>query len=212
MRHLKFAAGILGIAGLALRLAEDVRLHRLRKRLARVSDETFLKTARSLNAFESSLARLALEKSANEDVRAFADHILEKEGDVTGDLIEIMDMARENDVLSSQSARPGVGDRSPPSRSPSSGVSEKKQDESFKPIYHGWVDDLQNAKAAGFDQTFVDVGQTVYQGAVSVFEAYVRDDATGPLKDYAARNIPRLQARLSQLQGLDLSVLQPVEA
>ncbi|GGZ24310.1 DUF4142 domain-containing protein [Asticcacaulis endophyticus] len=210
MRHLKFAAGILGIAGLALRLAEDVRLHRLRKRLARVSDETFLKTARSLNAFESSLARLAVEKSTNDDVRAFADHVLEKEGDVTGDLIEIMDVARENDVLSSESARPGVGDRSPPSRSPSSGVSEKKSN--FKPIYHGWVDDLQHAKAAGFDQTFVDVGQTVYQGAVSVFEAYVRDDATGPLKDYAARNIPRLQARLSQLQALDLSVPQPVEA
>ncbi|WKL58362.1 DUF4142 domain-containing protein [Asticcacaulis sp. ZE23SCel15] len=181
MRHLKFAAGILGIAGLALRLAEDVRLHRLRKRLARVSDETFLKTARSLNAFESSLARLALEKSANDDVRAFADHVLEKEGDVTGDLIEIMDMGPVTET-------------------------------NFKPIYHGWVDDLQHAKAAGFDQTFVDVGQTVYQGAVSVFEAYVRDDATGPLKDYAARNIPRLQARLSQLQGLDLSVPQPVEA
>lgn len=180
MRHLRLAVGILGLAGLALRVAEDVRLLRLRKRLARVSDETFLKTARSLNAFESSLARLALEKSDNEDVRVFADHVLEKEGDVTSDLIEIMD----------------------------AGLAP---DEGFKPIYHGWVDDLQKAKPADFDQSFVDIGQTVYQGAVSVFEAYVRDDATGPLKDYAARNIPRLQARLVQLQGLDLSVPQPVE-
>ncbi|WAC47253.1 DUF4142 domain-containing protein [Asticcacaulis sp. SL142] len=181
MRHLRFAAGILGVVGFALRLAEDVRLHRLRKRLARVSDETFLKTARSLNAFEGSLARLALETSVNDDVRAFADHVLEKEGDVTGDLIEIMDV-----------------DQAP--------------DQHFKPIYHGWVDDLQKAKAAEFDQAFVDVGQTVYQGALSVFEAYVRDDGAGTLKTYAARNIPRLQARLSQLQALDLSAPQPIEA
>ncbi|MDC7676608.1 DUF4142 domain-containing protein [Asticcacaulis machinosus] len=181
MRHLRLAIGILGLAGLALRLAEDVRLHRVRKRLARVSDETFLKTARSVNAFESSLARLALEKSTNDDVRAFADHVLEKEGEVTNDLIEIMDVNLVTEA-------------------------------DFKPIYHGWVDDLQKANLDRFDQSLVDIGQTVYQGAVSVFEAYVRDDATGPLKDYAARNIPRLQARLSQLQGLDLSVPQPVMA
>lgn len=174
MRYIRLAVGILGLAGLGLRFIEDIRLRRLRARLARVTDETFLVTARSLNAFESSLARLALETSATPDVRAFAEHVLEKEGAVTNDLIEIM----------KASAMPAYD---------------------FKPIYHAWIDDLQKAKHSAFDQSLVTIGQTVYQGAVSVFEAYVRDDASGPLKDYAARNIPRLQARISQLKALDLS-------
>jgi putative membrane protein len=68
------------------------------------------------------------------------------------------------------------------------------------------IEKLQNARGRAFDQAYVNAQRQAHEGAVSLFRAYVRSSAAGPLKEFAQKTLPTLEQHLKMIQGVSREI------
>ena len=132
----------------------------------------FAETAASSNWFEIESSRLALGRSANEDIRAFAEHMIE-DHTAAG---EKMQAAAESD-----------GVMPPPA------MSEKEQAK---------LDELQSAEGEAFDQAYLTAQAAAHDEAVALFTAFSINGPESALREFAAATLPTLEEHQTSVRRL----------
>lgn len=132
----------------------------------------FAISAASSDMFEVESSKVALEKSGREDVKAFAQHMVEDHGKTT-------------EKLKAAATADGVGPFSAP---------DSKRAQMIK--------NAQQAKDDHFDATYLSLQVQGHQEAVALFEKYASDGAGANLKAFATESLPTLKQHLEEAQAL----------
>lgn len=163
MHHLILVAGLTGFATPALANV--------------TSAEDFVKKAASANQFEIESSEIALEKSQNEEVKNFAQSVLEDHknaGDQLESAVEASDVDAE--------------------------VSEELDSKHKK-----MIDELQAASGSQFDSKYVSMQKSAHKEAVNLFDSYAKQGKDKELQDYAQDTLPVLQGHARHVDQLKLS-------
>jgi putative membrane protein len=68
------------------------------------------------------------------------------------------------------------------------------------------IEKLQNARGRSFDQAYVSAQRQAHEEAVSLFRAYTRNGAAGPLKEFAQKTLPTLEQHLKMIQDVSQQI------
>ena len=128
--------------------------------------------AASSDMFEIQSSELALEMSQDEEIRAFAEQMIEDHTEAS----QMMMAAAETD---------GVA--------PPAGMMEKHQIE---------LEQLQAAGEDGFDAAYIAAQTTGHEEAVALFESFSTQGEESALRSFATETLPGLQEHLQEVQGL----------
>ena len=137
-------------------------------------DARFVGFAETVNDFEIKSGQLALTKSSNEFVRAYA----------TRAIAEHTTIAQS---LSRNRAEAGV---------------TMAPDEEVRKIAEDAMTRLNSLQGAEFDTAFADAQLRVQTAAVDQYGAYAQNGKSGPLRRYAQETLPKSQALLEYAKRL----------
>ena len=132
----------------------------------------FAEVAGSSNTFEIQSSELALERAENDDVRAFAE-------------LMVQDHTRAGEEMMAAAEADGV----PPPK----GMVEKHQTQ---------LDQLQAAEAASFDQAYLAAQAGAHDEAVALFDAYATQGQEGAFRDFADQTLPTLQEHKAHVDAM----------
>jgi putative membrane protein len=142
------------------------------------SDETkadvFVAKAAASDLFEIEAAKLALKRSTNADVKAFAGK-MEKAH------------AKTTEALKAAIAASGAA-ITPPTALPED--------------LQGKLDDLTKADDKDFDKAYADGQVDAHQAALNLMQRYAQDGDTAAIKAFAASTAPAVQEHLNMAEGL----------
>jgi len=143
---------------------------------AATSDTTtgFIKNAAIGNMFEIETSKVALEKSKDEDVRAFANQM-------------IKDHTKAGNEMKAALKKANI----PASAAPKA-LDEKHQAQ---------LDALKD-KSIGFDKQYLDAQVAAHGEAVTVFQDYSANGDNATLKDFATKTLPTLKGHQSHINAL----------
>ena len=68
------------------------------------------------------------------------------------------------------------------------------------------IEKLRTARGRSFDQTYLSAQRQAHQQAVSLFQAYTRNGAAGPLKEFAQKTLPTLEQHLKMIQDVNQQI------
>jgi putative membrane protein len=142
---------------------------------AKTSNTAFVKTAAIANKFEIDTSQLALQKTQNDDVKNFAQQMVDDHNKV-GDAMK--------DALSSSKTK-----MTPPD------TLDKK--------HQALMDKLQKMNGAAFDKEYVKIQLSAHKEAVKLFSDYSKSGGDKSLKDFAGQNLPTLKDHLDNVMKLD---------
>jgi putative membrane protein len=125
--------------------------------------QDFATKAGGAGMFEIQSSQLALTKSQNADIKAFAQKMVD-------------DHTKAADELKTAAASQGV--TVPAAMDADSTVNLQK---------------LQGASGADFDALYVQMQTDAHIAAVGLFAGYAQNGQAGPLKDYASKTVPTLK-------------------
>jgi putative membrane protein len=134
--------------------------------------QTFAEVAASSNLFEIESSQLALEQATNDEVRAFAEQMIE-DHTLAG---ENMKAAAEADGITPPAAK-----------------MEKEQSK---------LEELQSAEGEAFDQAYLTAQTAAHDEAVALFETFSTEGQESALRTFAAETLPTLQAHQTAVHGL----------
>ena len=134
--------------------------------------EAFAEMAASSNMFEIKSSELALERAENEDVRAFAEKM-------------VQDHTRAGEEMKAAAEAEGV--------TPPEAMVEKHQAQ---------LDQLEAVEGDTFEQAYLAAQATAHDEAVSLFDTYATQGKEGALRDFAAKTLPTLQEHKESVHGL----------
>jgi putative membrane protein len=139
------------------------------------SDATagFIKGATIGGKFEIKTSKLALEKSNDADIKAFANQMIKDHGKADKEMKSIL--------TSDQAA-----------------VVPKKLDEKHQTQF----DALKKATGADFDKQYIDAQVAAHGEAVSLFEDYSKNGDDAKLKDFATKTLPTLKGHQDHINML----------
>ncbi|WP_197424876.1 DUF4142 domain-containing protein [Bordetella sp. N] len=141
-------------------------------------DQRFLLQAAQAGLFEVAAGKLALAQSTNDDVKAYAQMMVDDHTDV-------------GKALEALAASKGATLPTEPSRAQQSVLRQ-----------------LQNSQRNRFDRAFVEkVAVTAHNDAVKLFTNAARNARDGDIKAFAEKNLPILQAHLEKGRALRTTVL-----
>lgn len=135
--------------------------------------QEFASMATASNMFEIESSRLALEKAASPDAKAFAQHMIDDHTKAG----EEMKAAAEN--------QGGIN-------LPSSVNDKHKQ----------MLDQLNAATGADFETQYLSMQVSAHKEAVALFDAFSTNGSEGPLKDFARKTLPTLQQHLEMVSTI----------
>lgn len=136
------------------------------------SAQTFVTKAGHGGMFEVQSSEIAVEKSQREDVKSFAQKMIQDHGKANGDLKRV---AGE------------VGAALPTK------LDSKHQSQ---------IDKLRSASAQSFDRTYIDAQMEAHREAVSLFSNYAKSGDNAQLKQLATETLPVLQQHERSVQEL----------
>lgn len=142
---------------------------------AKMDSTKFVKEAAMTDAFEIEAAKIALEKSRNDGVRRFAQHMID-----------------EHTKMSTQLKSAAANQRA------ATGEPAAEMDRAHR----GKLDDLRKASGADFDRKYVQMQVEGHQKALKLHQDYAKSGDEAALKKVATEAVPHVQAHLQQAQTL----------
>ena len=140
--------------------------------------DEFVMKASTANLFEIESAKVALERSTNPDVKAFAQKMVSDHG-TAGEAMKAA--ATTANVQGSVAS-----------------ILDKK--------HQKIIDDLKAEEAEDFDEEYVDEQEDAHRKTVKLFEKYAEDGEDASLKTFAANTLPTLKAHKSEVKTLEEKV------
>lgn len=137
--------------------------------------DEFVQKASQSGMFEIESSKIALSRSSNADVKAFAQQMID---DHTAAAAKLKAAAEAN----------GLG------ASVATALDEKHQKK---------LDKLTKEEADDFDDEYVDVQESAHRKAVKLFEDYAKDGDNAALKAHASETLPKLQQHKDHVQVLE---------
>lgn len=137
--------------------------------------DEFVQKASVANMFEIETSKLALTRSTNADVKAFAQHMID-------------DHTAAGTNLKATADKAGYG------ANVASTLDEKHQKK---------LDKLTKEDAEDFDDEYVDAQESAHKKAVKLFKSYADDGDNADLKGFAAQTLPTLEAHKTEVQALE---------
>lgn len=134
---------------------------------------SFLTTVAASNLFEIESSRLALTKSGNEKVKAFANQ-----------------MVADHTQAGTKFKQAVTEAKLPPPA--------EKLDTRHQAI----LDDLTKRDGTGFDQAYIKAQHDAHVEAVALFDAYARSGENPRIKKFAAELLPTLKQHLQQVPAM----------
>jgi putative membrane protein len=128
-----------------------------------VTPQDFANKAGPAGLFEIQSSQLALQKSQNADIKAFAQKMID-------------DHTKAADDLKAAAAKDGV---TVPATLDADGTTNLQK--------------LQGAKAADFDALYVQLQTDAHLAAVALYAGYAQNGAAGAIKDHATATLPTLK-------------------
>lgn len=140
--------------------------------------QQFADTASSSNTFEIESSQLALGRSQDEDVLAFAEQMI---ADHTA-AAEQMTAAAEQDGIT-----------------PATGMMDRHQE---------MLDSLNAAEDGQFDGAYIDAQIAAHEEAVALFDGYATNGEEGALKTFASETLPILEQHREHIRSIGSSPIQ----
>lgn len=166
MRHFNLFASIIGVIVLSAASAS-----------AHTSTKTFVHDASIANEFEIESSQLALDKSQNSDIKAFAQRMVD-------------DHTKTGDKL--KEALKSSGDKEQPA-------------ESLDDTHRQLLDKLKAASGADFDRQYIAIQTQAHKEAVHLFSDYAKSGKDAALKKFASDTLPTLKDHLKHVKELKAS-------
>lgn len=141
---------------------------------AATSSASFVKTASVANMFEIESSRVALEKSQDQNIKNFAQEMI-NDHSKTGDNLKATLQSANIDAQ------------------PSTTLDTAHQKK---------LNDLKNATGADFDRKYVQMQEDAHKEAVTLFQGYAQNGDNVDLKQFASDTLPTLEQHKSQIDSL----------
>lgn len=138
------------------------------------STEEFVRKASVANEFEIESSRLALEKSQNQNVKRFAQKMIDDHTKAGEQLKQALQNTNTN-------------------AAPEEGLDDKHQQK---------IDKLQNLSGDDFDRQYIAMQMKAHKNAVSLFSDYSMHGKDAAIKSFAAQTLPTLKKHLKHVQHL----------
>ena len=135
----------------------------------------FAQKAAYAGNFEIESSKLALERSSNAEVKAFAKKMID---DHTAAGAQLKAVAKEAGITLSDAAT----------------LDEKQQKE---------LDKLKETKASDFDDEYLDAQEDAHEDAVKLFKDYSKDGDNEKLREFATKTLPTLESHHTAVEKLD---------
>ena len=145
-------------------------------RAAALTAAQFARTAAISDLYEMESSRLAEQRSQNEQVKRFAQHMLRDHQKTTGELKAMLPQLQ--------------------------GVSAQQMPTSLDQQHQALVQQLQGAQGAQFDRLYAQQQLQSHQTAVDLFRAYAQSGDEARLKQWASQTLPSLEEHLREAQQL----------
>lgn len=139
-----------------------------------LTSEDFVRKASVANKFEIETSQLALEKSQNEDIKSFAQTMVDDHGK-TGSKLE--------ETLKSSNTEAQVA-------------------EELDPAHQKLLTKLEKSSGANFDKQYIAVQTDAHKQAISLFTDYSKNGKDQALKQFASDTLPDLKEHLSEVKQL----------
>jgi putative membrane protein len=148
----------------------------------KVDGETkkFVKNARIGGAFEIASSKLALEKTQNPDIRAFAERM-------------VSDHTKADEQLNQTVSNENVM------------VDQPSSADKLDKKHQGLLDKLRAANGTQFDRLYVQMQQQAHNEAVKLFSKYSKGGDNAALKNFAAETLPTLEDHQKHINGMNVS-------
>lgn len=141
--------------------------------VAAVTDpQQFADMASSSNTFEIESSRVALEKSTNDQVLAFAQHMIDDHTKAGQDMMA----AAQSDGITPATA--------------------------LQPHHQSQLDELTGLEDEAFDEAYLAAQVAAHDEAVALFEAFSTNGEESALKSFAAETLPTLQEHRAEVGTL----------
>jgi putative membrane protein len=141
---------------------------------ANTSTGDFVRKASIANEFEIETSQLALDRSTNNDVTSFAQHMIDDHSE-TGDKFK--------EVLESSNSK-----AMPP--------------EGLDTMHQKMLDKLSNTSDRNFDNNYIAMQIDAHKQAVKLFSDYSRYGKNSVLRNFASETLPTLKEHLQQVKRL----------
>lgn len=135
----------------------------------------FVPMAAQSNMLEIQMAKVALKKSQNKDVRQFANMMVKDHTKAGKDL------------------------KAAVQKSGSKMTVPAKLDAAHQQM----LDQLQQASGSDFDTLYIDMNVQAHEQAVGLFQGYSQKGKTGPVKTFATKTLPTLKQHLQMVQKMN---------
>ena len=139
-----------------------------------VSTKDFVEQVSVANEFEIETSKLALEKSQNKGIKAFAQRMIDDHTKTGKELQSVLES------------------------SPSGLEAKEKLDNEHQKI----MDKLQSASTDNFNKQYIDVQTDAHKKAVSLFKDYAKNGDDAALKGFATQTLPTLQEHLEHIKRI----------
>jgi putative membrane protein len=134
--------------------------------------QQFADMASSSNMFEIESSRIALEKASSEEVKTFAQHMIDDHTKAGED----MKAAAQSDGITPA--------------------------EALQPAHQAKLDELSGMEGEAFDQAYLSAQVAAHDEAVALFEGFSANGEDSALKAFAANTLPTLQQHREEVGAL----------
>lgn len=141
--------------------------------------QRFIEKAAIGGLYEVETSRIALEKSANPDVKAFAQQMID-------------DHTKANAGLKAAVAATTLTSPQIPTA-----LDKEHQDE---------VADLKSKTGTDFDEEYISDQEDAHEDAVALFKDYASDGDNAALKEFASKTLPTLEEHKKHVESLDSTI------
>jgi putative membrane protein len=166
-----------------------------------LSDSEFAKQAAIGGMFEVESSRIALQKAQNQQIKQFAQQMIQDHQQANHKLASLMkDNMATGSVSSGGTSMNSNANGHSNMASAAKGTAQMPQNLDAK--HQQMLQQLQNASGAQFDQLYAQMQLQAHQEAVALFQNYAQNGSDPVLKTFAQQTLPKLQQHLQEVQSL----------
>ncbi|MEJ0010910.1 MAG: DUF4142 domain-containing protein [Alphaproteobacteria bacterium] len=172
--HLLAGTALVALLGAASVQAQEKTAHEAMTAPVSVSTKNFVKSASVGNEFEIETSQLALDRSTEEDVRKFAQHMIDDHGTAQQNLEAAL--PTDIDPL----------------------LAQHKLDPKHQHMY----DVLKAAKPANFNAAYLHAQHNAHSEAIGLFTTYAKSGDQKDLRQFAQNTLPTIEDHAKQLSTI----------
>jgi putative membrane protein len=159
-----------------------------------LTDDMFVKKAMACGKSEIELARMALQKSANPQVKQYAQTIIQDHTKADRELMSLKHGPGAAGMPGQGAAGHGVRGQGMPGQGPGALVDQEHQQA---------VNQLSSLQGAEFDRAYIRQQVQDHEKAISLFEKEAKNGQDASLKNFAETALTTLKDHLKQAQDLE---------